>query len=161
MMAKNIKDDPGDNFDNMDIPAVNFFVTQPALHYALSWWKFWLFEGLMHHITNNHKLPTNQSYQSAWMQTYELSRPAGSGRASNQPIIKSIKQPRDQTTNKSNNQQISQSNLPEYRHLNCPGLQGGVGQDDGSSLPSMQSVDPSQYLGFHYNNEEVIKISKI
>ena len=96
MMAKNIKDDPGDNFDNMDIPAVNFFVTQPALHYALSWWKFWLFEGLKHHITNNHKLPTNQSYQSAWMQTYELSRPAGSGRASNQPIIQSIKQPTNQ-----------------------------------------------------------------
>ena len=37
MMAKNIKDDPGDNFDNMDIPAVNFLVTQPTLHYALSW----------------------------------------------------------------------------------------------------------------------------
>ena len=104
MMAKNIKDDPDDNFDNMDIPAVNFFVTQPALHYALSWWKFWLFEGLMHHITNNHKLPTNQSYQSAWMQTYELSRPAGSGRASNQPIIQSIKPPTNQTTNKSTNQ---------------------------------------------------------
>ena len=60
MMAKNIKDDPGDNFDNMDIPAVNFFVTQPALHYALSWWKFWLFEGL---YAPDHKQPqiTNQS----------------------------------------------------------------------------------------------------
>ena len=124
------------------------------------------FDWLMHHITNNHKSPTNQSYQSTRIQTYELSRPAGSGRASNQPIIsqsiiQSIKQRTNQTTNKSNNQQINQSNSPEYRHLNCPGLQGGVGQDDGSSLPSMQSVDPSQYLGCHYNNEEIIKISKI
>ena len=46
MMAKNIKDDPDNNFDNMDIPAVNFFVTQPALHYALSWWKFWCLKDL-------------------------------------------------------------------------------------------------------------------
>ena len=79
----------------------------------------------------------------------------------NQSNHQQIKQPTNQTTNRSNNQQINQSNLPEYRHLNCPGLQGGVGQDDGSSLPSMQSVDPSQYLGFHYNNEDMIKISKI
>ena len=82
MMAKNIKDDPDDNFDNMDIPAVNFFVTQPALHNALSWWKFWLFEGLMHHITNNHKLPTNQSYH---------------------PSIQSTNHSINQTTNKSTN----------------------------------------------------------
>ena len=72
-----------------------------------------------------------------------------------------VEHPINQSFNQSNNQQINQSNLPEYRHLNCPGLQGGVGQDDGSSLPSMQSVDPSQYLGFHYDNEEMIKIPKI
>ena len=60
MMAKNIKDDPGDNFDNMDIPAVNFLVTQPTLHYALSWWKFWLTNAPYHkqsQITNQSKLP--------------------------------------------------------------------------------------------------------
>ena len=113
IQIKNIKGDPDDNFDNMDLPAVNFLVTQPALHYALSWWKFWLFERLMHHITNNHKSLTNQSYQSTRIQTYELSRPAGSGRASNQPIIsqsiiQSIKQRTNQTTKKSNNQQIKQ-----------------------------------------------------
>ena len=72
-----------------------------------------------------------------------------------------VEHPINQSFNQSNNQQINQSNLPEYRHLNWPGLQGGVGQDDGSSLPSMQSVDPSQYLGFHHNNEDMIKISKI
>ena len=36
---------------------------------------------------------------------------------------------------------------PDCKHLNCPGLQRGVGHEDGSSLPSMQSVEPSQCLG--------------
>ena len=36
---------------------------------------------------------------------------------------------------------------PDSKHLNCPGLHRGVGHEDGSSLPSMQSVEPSQCLG--------------
>ena len=109
MMAKNIKDDPGDNFDNMDIPAVNFFVTQPALHYALSWWKFWLFEGLMHHITNNHKLPTNQRTRAPECRHMSCLGLQGVvehpiNRSFNQSNNHQIKQPTNQTTNKSTNQ---------------------------------------------------------
>ena len=150
MMAKNIKDDPDDNFDNMDIPAVNFFVTQPALHYALSWWKFWCLKDLCtisQTTTNYQPIKATRAPECRHMSCLGL-----------QGVVE---HPINQSFNQSNNQQINQSNLPEYRHLNCPGLQGGVGQDDGSSLPSMQSVDPSQYLGFHYNNEDMIKISKI
>ena len=109
MMAKNIKDDPGDNFDNMDIPAVNFFVTQPALHYALSWWKFWCLKDLCtisQTTTNYQPIKATRAPECRRMSCLGLQGVVEHpiNRSFNQSNNHQIKQPTNQTTNKSTNQ---------------------------------------------------------
>ena len=108
MMAKNIKDDPGDNFDNMDIPAVNFFVTQPALHYALSWWKFWCLKDLCtisQTTTNYQPIKATRAPECRHMSCLGLQGVVEHpiNRSFNQSNNQEIKQPTNQTTNKSAN----------------------------------------------------------
>ena len=118
---------------DVKIPAVNLLITEPAFHYTLSWENFFIDTTLLycpgpchHHFAkNNHCLycHVNVDIWTALVHKGELG-------------IVMIKV-----------QSSSLKSSPDCKHLNCPGLHRGVGQEDGSSLPSMQSVEPSQCLG--------------